>query len=66
MMMTDSPNTSVFFEKDDERIVIWTNGTDRWTVTDMRAHLTHRYSKELAMALAASLVNEGYKSTTYR
>lgn len=69
MKMTDSlpsPNTSVFFEKGDDRLVIWTNNKNRWTVIDMRTQRTRRYTKQLAMALAASLVNEGYTSTVYR
>jgi len=66
--MTDqlNNNTAVFFQKDDDRLVIWTNNQDRWTVTDMRAHRTRRYTKQLAMALAASLAAEGYESTVYR
>lgn len=69
MKMTDSlpsPNTSVFFEKGDDRLVIWTDNKNRWTVTDMRTQRARRYTKKLAMALAASLIAEGYESTIYR
>lgn len=55
---------AVFFEKDGSKIIIWTNGK-RWTVTDMVAGGTKRYTKELAMALSASLMAEGYKATVY-
>ena len=55
---------AVFFEKDGDKIVIWTN-QKRWTVTDMVAGGTKRYTKQLAMALAASLTAEGYKATIY-
>ena len=56
---------SVFFQKGNERIVIWTNHT-RWTVTDMVAGTgTKRYTKQLAMALSASLMAEGYEATVY-
>jgi hypothetical protein len=63
--MTESTNPrSVFFEKDGDKIVIWTNHK-RWTVTDMVAGGTKRYTKQLAMALAASLIAEGYQQTIY-
>jgi hypothetical protein len=56
---------AVFFQKDNERIVIWTNHT-RWTVTDMAAGTgTKRYTKQLAMALSASLMAEGYEATIH-
>ncbi len=55
---------SVFFQKGNERIVIWTNHT-RWTVTDMVAGGTKRYIKQLAMALSASLMAEGYEATVH-
>ena len=55
---------SVFFQKGNERIVIWTNHK-RWTVTDMAAGGTKRYTKQLAMALSASLVAEGYEATVH-
>jgi hypothetical protein len=55
---------SVFFQKGNERIVIWTNHT-RWTVTDMVAGGTKHYTKQLAMALSASLMAEGYEATVY-
>jgi len=55
---------SVFFQKDNERIVVWTNHT-RWTVTDMVAGGTKRYPQQLAMALAASLMAEGYEATVH-
>jgi hypothetical protein len=55
---------SVFFQKVNERIVIWTNHT-RWTVTDMVAGGTKHYTKQLAMALSASLMAEGYEATVY-
>ena len=55
---------SVFFQKGNERIVIWTNHT-RWTVTDMVAGGTNRYTKHLAMALSASLMAEGYEATVH-
>jgi hypothetical protein len=55
---------SVFFQKGSERIVIWTNHT-RWTVTDMVAGGTKRYTKQLAMALSASLMAEGYEATVH-
>lgn len=61
--MVDNPR-SVFFQKDDDRIVIWTNHK-RWTVTDMVAGGTHRYTRQLAMALSAALVAEGYEATIY-
>ena len=56
---------AVFFQKDNERIVIWTNHT-RWTVTDMAAGTgTKRYTKQMAMALSASLMAEGYEATVH-
>ena len=55
---------AVFFQKDNERIVIWTNHT-RWTVIDMVAGGTKRYTKQLAMALSASLMAEGYEATIH-
>lgn len=63
--MTESTSPrAVFFEKDGDKIVIWTNHK-RWTVTDMVAGGTKRYTKEMAMALSASLVAEGYATTIY-
>jgi hypothetical protein len=63
--MTESTSPrSVFFEKDGDKIVIWTN-QKRWTVTDMVTGGTKRYPKQLAMALAASLMAEGYEQTIY-
>jgi hypothetical protein len=63
--MTDQQSPrAVFFEKDGDKIVIWTNHT-RWTVTDMVAGGTKRYTKQLAMALSASLMAEGYEATVY-
>jgi hypothetical protein len=64
--MTESTKTrSVFFQKGNERIIIWTNHK-RWTVTDMAAGTgTKRYTKQLAMALAASLMAEGYEATVH-
>ena len=55
---------SVFFEKDGDKIVIWTDHK-RWTVTDMVKGGTQRYTKQLAMALSASLIAEGYEATIY-
>jgi hypothetical protein len=56
---------AVFFQKGNERIVIWTNHT-RWTVTDMAAGTgTKRYTKQMAMALSAALVAEGYEATIH-
>jgi hypothetical protein len=55
---------AVFFQKGENRIVIWTNHT-RWTVTDMAAGGTKRYTKQLAMALSASLMAEGYEATIH-
>ena len=55
---------SVFFEKDGDKIVIWTN-QERWTVTDMVAGGTKRYPRQLAMALSAALMAEGYKATLH-
>ena len=56
---------AVFFQKDNKRIVIWTNHT-RWTVTDMAAGTgTKRYTKQMAMALSASLMAEGYEATVH-
>jgi len=63
--MTESTNPrSVFFEKDGDKIVIWTNHK-RWTVTDMVAGGTKRYTRQLAQALSAALMAEGYKATVY-
>jgi hypothetical protein len=63
--MTESINPrAVFFEKDGDKIVIWTN-QKRWTVTDMVAGGTKRYTKRLAMALSASLMAEGYEATVH-
>lgn len=64
-MTTDiqKPRT-VFFEKDDNKIAIWTDHK-RWTVTDMVAGGTKRYTKQLAMALSAALMAEGYEATIY-
>lgn len=63
--MTESTSPrAVLFEKDGDKIVIWTNHK-RWTVTDMVAGGTKRYTKEMAMALSASLVAEGYATTIY-
>ena len=64
--MTESTKTrSVFFQKGDERIIIWTD-RKRWTVTDMAAGTgTKRYTKQLATALAASLMAEGYEATVH-
>ena len=43
--MTDQQSPrAVFFEKDGDKIVIWTNHR-RWTVTDMVAGGTKRYTK---------------------
>ena len=55
---------AVFFEKDGNKIVIWTN-QKRWTVTDMVAGGTKRYTRQLAQALSAALMAEGYKATVY-
>jgi hypothetical protein len=56
---------AVFFQKGENRIVIWTNHT-RWTVTDMVAGTgTKRYTKQMAMALSASLMAEGYEATIH-
>jgi hypothetical protein len=56
---------SVFFQKGDERIIIWTNHK-RWTVTDMAAGTgTKQYTQQLAMALSASLMAEGYEATIH-
>jgi hypothetical protein len=60
--MTDP--RAVFFQKGDERILIWTNHK-RYTVTDMVAGGTKRYTKQLAMALSASLMAEGYEATVH-
>ena len=64
--MTESTTPrAVFFEKDGNKIVIWTNHK-RWTVTDMAAGTgTKRYTKQLAMALSASLMAEGYEATVH-
>lgn len=64
MTMTEQNSRSVFFEKDGDKIVIWTNHK-RWTVTDMVTGGTKRYTKQLAMALAASLMAEGYEQTIH-
>jgi hypothetical protein len=53
---------AVFYQKGDNRIVIWTNHK-RWTVTDMVAGGTKNYTKQLAMALSASLMAEDYEAT---
>ena len=63
MFESNNPR-SVFFQKGDDRIVIWTNHK-RWTVTDMVTGGTMRYTKQLAMALSASLIAEGYEATVY-
>ena len=55
---------AVFFQKGENRIVIWTNHI-RWAVTDMVAGGTKRYTKQLAMALSASLMAEGYEATVH-
>ena len=55
---------AVFFEKDGDKIVVWTNHK-RWTVTDMVAGGTKRYTQQLAMALSAALMAEGYEATIY-
>lgn len=55
---------SVFFQKGDDRIVVWTDHK-RWTVTDMVAGGTRKYTKQLAMALSAALMAEGYKATVH-
>ena len=63
--MTESTTPrAVFFEKDGNKIVIWTNHK-RWTVTDMVSGGTKRYTKHLAMALSASLMAEGYEATVH-
>ena len=63
--MTESTTPrAVFFEKDGDKIVIWTN-YKRCTVTDMVAGGTKRYTKQLAMALSASLMAEGYEATVH-
>lgn len=62
--MTEQNPRSVFFEKDGDKIVIWTN-YKRWTVTDMVTGGTKHYTKQLAMALAASLMAEGYEQTIH-
>jgi hypothetical protein len=63
--MTELTNPrSVFFQKGDDKIVIWTNHK-RWTVTNMVAGGTKRYTKQLAMALSAALVAEGYEATIH-
>ena len=63
--LSSGENTSVFFQKGDDRIIVWTNNCDRWTVTDMRTQRTRRYTRQLAMALSAALVAEGYQSTVH-
>ncbi len=60
--MTDP--RAAFFQKGNERILIWTNHK-RYTVTDMVAGGTKRYTKQLAMALSASLMAEGYEATVH-
>jgi hypothetical protein len=55
---------AVFFQKGNERILVWTNHK-RYTVTDMVAGGTKRYTKQLAMALSASLMAEGYEATVH-
>jgi hypothetical protein len=55
---------AVFFQKGENRILIWTNHK-RYTVTDMVAGGTKRYTKQLAMALSASLMAEGYEATVH-
>ena len=63
--MTESTNPrSVFFEKDGDKIVVWTNHK-RWTVTDMVRGSTRHYTQQLAMALSASLIAEGYEATIH-
>ena len=63
--MTESTTPrAVFFEKDGDKIVIWTNNK-RWTVTDMVAGGTKSYTEPLAMALSASLMAEGYEATVH-
>ena len=63
--MTESANPiAVFFEKDGDKIIIWTNHK-RWTVTDMVKGGTKRYTQQLAMALSAALAVEGYEATIY-
>ena len=63
MFESNNPR-SVFFQKGDDRIIIWTNHK-RWTVTDMVKGGTKRYTQQLAMALSAALAAEGYKATIY-
>lgn len=64
-MTTDSQRPrSVFFEKDGDKLVVWTD-RKRWTVTDMVKGGTRRYTKQLAMALSAALMAEGYEATVY-
>lgn len=55
---------AVFFQKGDDRIVVWTDHK-RWTVTDMVAGGTRKYTKQLAMALSAALMAEGYEATVH-
>ena len=63
--MTDNQRPrAVFFEKDGEKLVVWTNHK-RWTVTDMVKGGTRRYTQRLAMALSAALMAEGYEATIY-
>ena len=54
--MTESTTPrAVFFEKDGDKIVIWTNHK-RWTVTDMVAGGTKRYTKAASYG-AVSIAN---------
>ena len=62
--LRDQRPRSVFFEKDGDKIVIWTN-KERWTVTDMVAGGTVRYSRQMAMALSAALMAQGYEATVH-
>jgi hypothetical protein len=66
--MTDfnATNTTVHFQKGDDRLAIWTNNKDRWTFTDFTTHKTRSYTQQLAMALSASLAAEGYAMTIHR
>jgi len=62
--LRDRSPRSVFFEKDGDKIVIWTN-KERWTVTDMVAGGTKHYPQRLAMTLSAALMAEGYQATVH-
>jgi len=62
----NNTNTTVHFQKGDDRFVIWTNNKDKWTFTDFKTRTTRRYTQQLAMALSASLAAEGYSMTFYR